>query len=192
MYTTTTHTWGNFSGAPGYTKFNFLGDLTATEMNAVLSRVNTFFTALASYLPANVTVTPQALGVHHDDKGLVTGYVTASSPGGAVTGTGTGLYSSAAGACLTWYTDGWSNGRRITGRTFLVPLSPTQTFQNDGTLSSPFMTALNTAAQGLRTGTPALVLFSHRTTKDGTELYAVPNVTSNNVVDRAGVLRSRR
>ncbi len=57
-------------------------------------------------------------------------------------------YAAAAGACINWRTNTVHRGRRIKGRTFLVPLRGAA-FEDNGTLSNATITSLTTAATAL-------------------------------------------
>jgi len=93
---------------------------------------------------------------------------------------------------VNWRTNQIRNGRRVRGRSFLVPLAGSA-FEGNGTLSASTLTSLKSAADTLRTaaGTTQLGVYARPTTKDATDgLWA--QVTANTVPDMGAVLRSRR
>lgn len=190
-YSETTAVWSGFVGAPGYTKFRWLGTATTTTADAMLAKSRAFFASLSTYLPPGVTIAHNQAVDQYDDNHDKTGTVTAPTAVTAVTGSGTGVFNARAGAWINWQTDSWAAGRRVVGRTFIVPTSPTQTWQSDGTLVASFQSALVAAGQALFTGTPTLVLPWGPRVHLGASLLGIATVTACTVKDKGGVLRSR-
>lgn len=198
-------TWAG-SGNGGVSKFKFLGALNVVQAGGVITRVNTFFNALITFLPAQVTISFPLLTQIFDEGVSTPGggaqlidEVVATAAPTPVVGTGTGVWSAASGAWINWLTTGFANGRRIVGRTFLVPLSNTNSFQTDGTLSSGLITALTNAGNTLNSGTPQHVIYFNRggpsdppKPTDKPHVFGIQTATGVTVPDRAGVLRSRR
>jgi hypothetical protein len=190
--------WQGFSGAPGYSNF-FFRDFTANneptqaQAQGGVDRVNTFLGAIQSLLPPNVNITVQpTVDVIEETNGQLTTSFTVPTPS-AVPGTSTvTTYSAPTGAVITWRTAGVRNGRRVRGRTFLVPLA-TNCYQADGTLDPTKMATLATASAALanQSGTPDLGVWARPTSKTATDgvWWVVSNAT---VPDMAAVLRSRR
>lgn len=183
--------WSGFSGAPGYTNFYFDAFGPGDEADLEVARVRAFFGAFASFLPTGVNINVQReVAVLDEATGGLLGYGMATTTPTQVGGSAAGSYSMASGAVVTWNTDSLNRGRRIRGRTFLVPLA-VGAYDTAGTLSSGFITAAGTAATNLigdGTG-PQLVIWSRP--RGGTGGVAGP-VTSYRVADRVSVLRSRR
>lgn len=193
--------WTGFTGAPGYSVFHFRDfdtvDTTlptTAQAQAAADRIHNFAVAFSRHLPAaaavqahpEVEIIDEATGRLEDVRSIVPGAKQAGSS------TNTGGYAAASGAVINWRTQGVRNGRRIRGRTFLVPLSGTA-FDSSGTLTSACMTDLNTAATGLTntSGSPDLGVYARPTAPgaaDGNWVVA----SSFTIPDMAAVLRSRR
>jgi len=190
-YTNVTAVWTGASGLPGYTKIHFLGALTSSEVTTAEDKVRAFFASMSVYLPAIVRVDVQQLAEIFDDNGDKTGTVSGSTVPVQVAGAASGAYSQATGAWVNWVTGQYVYGRPVRGRTFLVPLG-SSAFQSDGTLITGFISALQTAANTLLTGFPALVVqYNHHRAGQPTS-SGIATVTAATIKDKAGVLRSRR
>lgn len=152
--------------------------------------VKAFWTSVAAIMSGYVTVTVPTTGEEFDD---VTGLLTGSwseGTGAAITGGGSGSYAGGVGACVGWSTGGIHNGRKVRGRTFIVPLA-SNTYDSDGSLAAATVTSLNTAAATLVTaGSTKLAIWSRPS-------VAVPvggayPITAGLVKDHVSWLRSRR
>lgn len=188
--------WTGFVGGPGYTNLYFR-DFTegATDQamaDGAVAKTKTFLTSVQNYLPtAVITGVDPTVDRLEETTGELQGFFT-TSPGAAVAGGQAGVYSAASGACISWGTNGVRNGRRIRGRTFIVPLGGSQ-YGSDGTLSDTMVTALRNAATALRaeTGAGDLGIWARPTAPgaaDGVWYFA----TTSNVKDKVAILRSRR
>lgn len=113
---------------------------------------------------------------------------------------GTGGYSGAAGAVVNWKTGGVRNGRRVRGRTFIVPCYG-PAFGNDGTLADGTRLQLEASSANLINGAEVLDLgvYARPTVTRNPDGSKTKNndgvwhkVTSATVPDLAAVLRSRR
>ena len=176
-------TWSGFPGAPGYSIFY------ATPGTGISGDIKTFFTSCRTEMPSSVTITSPTGGDSFDP---VTGTLTGTWSGG-VGGTTVGMsaaaYAGPAGACVTWLTSGIANGRRVRGRTFLVPLS-SSAYQTDGSLAPGSLTALQAAADTLVSSSAGNLLVWHRPVGGGGG--SAHPVVGAKVSDRVAVLRSRR
>lgn len=188
-----TWTWGGFSGAPGYTTLYFLDPdpISQAGLDQTGARTHTFWAAIAPYLPTGVSVTMPTIleEVQSDDGELVVEHIF---PGGTtVNGSAGNTYSSAMGACVTWHSPFVINGRKLRGRTFLVPLG-SQVFSANGTLSDSIQLAIQNAGNALANATTGIDLgIWHRPTP-GLSDGSVAGVTHCRVNDKGAVLRSRR
>lgn len=193
--------WSGFAGAPGYTILHFRdfnapdpgnGDGTVEEATAAVERVQTFFGALASILPSSVSIdVEREVDVIDDSDGSLVNSL-ASTSGGIVQGTGPATYAAPVGAVVNWRTGSVRNGRRLRGRTFLVPLSSAN-FNATGVLIPAVQTIIQNAANDLASTqlTPDLMVFgrpSSATASDGVSAV----VTAANVPSLAAILTSRR
>jgi hypothetical protein len=163
--------------------------------------LHTFFEALASYIPADVTLQVDNSGdLINDVNGELTGSWSADSVA-AVFGTSSAVYAAPVGAAVTWATTTILDGSRLRGRTFLVPLEASG-FATDGTLDGTVQSAISGAAAGFVAALIGDFVIWHRprlaaaatpyhpavTARDGGHGL----VTTSSVRDKAVVLRSRR
>lgn len=191
--------WSGFVGAPGYTNLffrDFAGpedqDITEAAAGQAVARVRTFLQAIAPNFPNDVTFNiDPAVDVLEDTSGeLLTSFQTAATA--PVPGTQVGTFSSASGAVISWRTSVIRKGRRIRGRTFLVPLAGI-CFNTSGRLDAGVQGQLQTAAQALaaQSGTPDLGVYARPSGPGAVDgQWAV--VTAATVPELPAVLRSRR
>jgi len=185
--------WDGFSGAPGYSIFHFDA---AVEPNvagatAVATAVDTFYDSLTGRLPAAVTVTVEsAVEVIDTPTGQLQDVLSVPVMAGNK-GVNAGAMSSAVGACVTWQTTGVRGGRRVRGRTFLVPLHPGTNFEDNGTLIAGAVATIQTSAQALVDGEYGFHVYA-RPSGPGATDGASYDVASARVADKTAVLRSRR
>lgn len=160
-------------------------DNSAPPVAAVLSA----FGGLASLLPAGVVITVPGAGDQiRDTDGELTG-VWSASGGGTVAGTGPATAAAGVGACVSWLTGGIVNGRRLRGRTFLVPVT-SLAFDGGGHFGNATLTQLGTFANAMQASGP-LAVWHRPTSKDATDGNSY-GVVGNRVRNKVAVLRSRR
>lgn len=186
-----TSVWSGFTGAPGYTNFYFVGDAETGGIAANFA-VRQFWQELEARIPSGVTVTTEAEHANIDEStGTVTSYYTPEHEGSMATnGSSSGGYSSATGAVVGWNTDTVRAGRRVRGRTFIVPLGG-GAYDTGGSLTSIVQGIIQTAANNLlsNTGSNNMVVWARPI--NGAGGVAAP-IVSARVPDLAAVLRSRR
>jgi hypothetical protein len=190
--------WAGFPGAPGYSVFHMRdfegsGDVNGQALEGA-EKVRAFFEAIKLWLAPGVTVTSSGeVEIIEDTTGQLVDVASIATPGIVTsTASSTDRYAAAVGAVVTWRTGSVRNGRRIRGRTFLVPLAG-NSYDNNGTLHADSRAAITTAATTLRaTGTsPDLGVYARPTAPGATDgEWAV--TTSFSVPDMGAVLRSRR
>lgn len=168
----------------------------AGSAQAFATACQTFLTA-ATKKSSNGDVIPLGISISSDNVvdqlEATTGKLTGQSsvtPGTTVTGTGGQGYSAASGACITWNTGDFHNGRRIRGRFFIVPLAGVG-LDNNGTLDDTYRTAIINAANALITSAVSLVVWHRPTTKGGSD-GGSHFVQSPHVTDKVAILTSRR
>lgn len=187
----TTAVWSGFAGAPGYTNFFFDAFGSGDSAELEVARTRAFFNALASDLPESVSIqVQQEAAIIDETTGELQSYVSVDAVPLPVIGGSGASFSAASGGVVTWNTDTVVRGRRLRGRTFVVPLDTTA-YDAQGTLASSTITLMNDAAAALigDGSGPQLVIWARpRTGADG----AIGSVTSHRVADRVAVLRSRR
>lgn len=192
--------WSGFPGGPGVSTFY------VTDGTAAVGPLSTFFGAIRTAIPTDVSINIPALGDKIDP---ITGLVTGSWAGGTptpTTGGGVGAYSAPAGAMIKWLTGGIARGHRVKGRTFLVPLLGGM-FAADGTLGPDTVIMLQNAATALVSSLATNQFIWSRpalATPQWTDVHgkvhlaraahvgSVYVVTAGQAVDKSVVLRSRR
>jgi len=165
-----------------------------SEANDAAAKTHAFLTPLINVLPNVVKV--QALAeveeINESTGDLIGFWTTPTNQDRAGTASATAGWAAAAGAVISWSTAGVRNGRRIRGRTFVVPLS-NECWDVDGTIKSVPMGTLNTAATALTGGTDVtrFVVWARPTAPGATDGQAA-NVLTHRVPDMSAILRSRR
>lgn len=184
--------WTGFVGAPGYSVFHglaFEADPTA-EATSFRNAVNNFGVAISSNLPNNVSVSVDPdIEVIEDSTGILE-TVVSTAPVAATLGTGGVAYSAPTGAVINWRTGQIRRGRRMRGRTFVVPLA-SAAYENNGTLVAAARADLQSAADAfIADAGTQLVVYGRPTPLAADGMNGV--VTQASVPDMAAVLRSRR
>lgn len=183
--------WANFPGAPGVSTFYF-GSSTVD-----MSALRTFFAAFTNLIAGGVQLQiPSAGDQINDTDGSITGIWTGPAQT-VVTTTGSGAYSGASGAVVEWLSSAIVGGRRPIGKTFLVPLAQAN-YDTNGTLTSAFLTAAQTAANALIVAYAGemKVLSRPFTPPAGSpkppRVGVASTIVAARIPDLAAVLRSRR
>lgn len=196
--------WSGFPGAPGYTNLYFgTTDPLLAGAGIAASAVRTFWNSLAGMIPNGASLQVEAAVAEIEDySGEQVGELQVTPAPAVVTGTSSGAYTAPSGAVITWGTGAYRFGRKVKGRTYIVPLGA-GSYDATGTLESSHQSGLQAAAAALVGSAAHLVVYSRpRAAKaaeriDGSDAVdarvgASTGVTSATVADRAAVLRSRR
>lgn len=190
--------WDGFLGAPGFTNLFFRDFDTdtnpdAAQVSSAINKVAGFFGSIAPLLPAAARLQVQRnVDVLESTTGTLVNSIGFTGTLNAIAGTATGAIAGPAGAVVNWATGNVRNGRRIRGRTFLVPLAVTS-YETDGTLTATAINTIQDAATTLvgRTGNPDFGVWARPTQplmNDGIWVAA----SGATVPDTVAVLRSRR
>lgn len=189
--------WTGFTGSPGYTTLHFLDPdpISQAGIDQTAARARTFWTAIKAHLPSSVVVNePTILEEIESTTGALVAEHTMPA-GTPHTGVLAGNFSSAVGACISWNGFGILNGRRMRGRTFLVPLGA-NAFDPDGTLDDAVRTSIVSAGNALadagELGDGIDLAVYHRPSAVGAADGVASGVVNCSVNDRGAVLRSRR
>lgn len=191
--------WSGFTGAPGYSKFAFMPLVSPAERNAAGAAIRQFFSSQASWMLTTWSIAIDPIVQVFD---TVTGDLqreeTMTSPPATVVGTAaSAAYAGGSGFVVHWITGGTHNGRKIRGRTFMVPMVGVySTAPADGTISS----SVKSSTEGygnilIGNATAHLAVWSRYwdTAKPPNQVGgAVTAVTGCVVPDRAAQLRTRR
>jgi hypothetical protein len=189
--------WSGFIGSPGWTNFYFdSGDGTFydnAEAGNCADRVASFLNVIRPRFPDAVTWQIQSdVEAIAAPNGELVSVHNAGARAPIVGGAAAASYSGASGIVVTWRTNGVRNGRRVRGRTFLVPAA-TAAYGNDGTIGPTTLEDINAAAAQLiaAPGQAKLGVWSRPSAVGATD-GAFHVVTAASVPDMAAVLRSRR
>lgn len=110
------------------------------------------------------------------------------TPPAAVASTGSGVYSAPAGVRCEWRTDAIVNGRRLRGRTFLVPTT-TSAMDSNGTIAATALVTLASACANFFSTT----FFSNAQPCVWSRTHGIQaDITSAFLPDEISVMRSRR
>lgn len=186
-----TTVWGGFQGAPGYSNFFFTGDGSGGQAEESRSRVVGLWNAINTELPNDVTLrTDPEVAVIDEATGMTTGFITIDTPATPSTGGDSTGYSAASGAVINWLTAGVRNGRRVRGRTFIVPLGG-GAYQSDGTLTADALDALQAGAESIIGDAfdSGFGVWSRPANGSGGLFF---EANGHRILDRVSVLRSRR
>ena len=188
-------TFNGGEGGPGVATMYFLDVATAVES------VYNFWNSQAGGMPAGTTIQVESEGdVLDDASGDVTGSWTQTAAAAIVT-TSPVTYAAAAGAVISWRTGVVLDGRRLRGRTFVVPL-PSIAFGTDGVLTDAEVASLQASANSLISTQSESFVVWHRKFLGKAATSTRPArpahdgghalVSSAQVPKRGAVLRSRR
>lgn len=196
------YAWSGFSGQPGATVLHFDASTGTAQQAADAGRAFLFGVggAAVNNYPLGVKITSPTVV---DTLDIKTGFLVTSTsvtPPAVITGNGSGPFSSATGACVGWQTGDFKPTKppakpgisRVQGRTFIVPTSPTNTFDaTDGTLSTAFVGTVQSSITTLLAASPKLVIWSRPTPPAGTD-GTMSQVTGGKINDKTAILTSRR
>lgn len=184
-----------FGGAPGVATYYGLSG------PALFPSVVALWGGLAELMPASVSIKTENSGDTLND---ATGDLVGSwsiAPTTGVVGVSTDVYAAPSGAAITWLTQTITAGRRLKGRTFVVPLAGTN-YQNDGTLNAAAIVAILNRAQMFVDAQVGNAVVWHRPFAGSAATATRParpaTVGSNGVItacrvtDKVAILTSRR
>jgi len=185
--------WTNWPGAPGLSTFYLASGTTNT------APLKTFFTAIKDLFPLNLTTdVPSSGDVIDSGTGLITGGWAGSGGGQSISAASSGGYAGGSGALIRWQTNAVLNGRRLVGRTYLVPLERGVYF-TDGSLTTSAQGVISAAGQAMITAYAGALLVYGPPRDSGTNGPNDPGKAAINspiisclVPDLAAVMRSRR
>ena len=129
--------WNSAHGGPGVSVFNvrLSGAALTTGPQQIADNIHTFFADVAQHMPDDISFTfPAEVAEMNTTTGTLEAIHPVNAPA-QVTGGNANSYMGAAGTSVIWHTEAIVAGRRLRGRTFLVPLVA-GAFHTDGTLIS--------------------------------------------------------
>jgi hypothetical protein len=192
--------WTGFNGAPGFSVFHFadfnLQDAAAwTNADADLAadRIEAWADGIRRVCAAPVRLKVESdVEIIERETGQLATVVSAGIRAEMANPVTTGNYSGPTGAVINWRTAGVRNGRRVRGRTFVVPCY-SAAYEANGSLTPEARLQLEGSSQELinAAGTPDIGVYARPTGPGATDgVWYV--ATSMSVPDMAAVLRSRR
>jgi hypothetical protein len=186
--------WTGWPGANGYTTLYGNGTVPAqtfaSAAGAFMKDVALLGAAVLGAYPQVVRITQDAqLTSVEDSDGKEQGVATIT-PVAQIVGTGTNSFGASTGMSITWNTANFINGRRLRGRTYLVPLS-SGAFQTDGTLLDSYRTSALAAATAY-IGSGGQPVVWHRPTSKGATDGSNSLALSASIIDHTATLSSRR
>lgn len=118
-----TAVWTGAAGLPGYSQFYHEAGGTPGERAQVgHDAVRGFFSDLGAYIPEEINVTVDPLyQVIDETTGQMVGEEAVATPSAGVQGSYVGGWNAQVGVLVEWITGEFFNGRRLRGRTYLVP-----------------------------------------------------------------------
>lgn len=183
--------WTGGSIGSGFSNFYFTAGVGSAQqaMDAARKFLSDSYSAGAG-LPAGVNISfDPIVTVLAETNGQISN-VLAVTAGITITGSDTTRYAAVAGACVTWRTGIYLGGRKVRGRTFLVPLGGLA-LQNDGTVDTTFLGFINNAAAALVAAAPELVVWKRPSGPAAVDGVGVP-VIGGTCSDKTAFLSSRR
>lgn len=188
--------WSGFRGGPGVTTMYFLDTSTCVE------DLHTLWTAINAHLPDDVSIQVENTGdTIESTTGDLVGTWPASDEVAPVVGLNVDAYAAPVGAVVNWLTSTVSDGSRLRGKSYIVPLAGNQ-FASDGSIGTAPLSDLVTAFGNFSAGQLASFVIWRRPrdakaadgSRPAVEARAGSHglVTSVRIPDVAAVLRSRR
>lgn len=178
--------WTAPGGGTGYSVFHFTTAGASGAAQTIADDTREFFLGLQSALPDDVIVSFDSEVLDMDPSGTLQA-VWGVTPGADVNGSITSGYARAQGARVDWATDQVVAGRRLTGRTYVVPVGSVF-FDTQGLLTSAAVTDLQNAANAFISDTA-----SNRPLRVWSRTHAVDSVvTAASIPTQGAILRGRR
>lgn len=184
-----------FSGGPGLMTQYFspaVAGFNAALAQLSVDRVRDALTAGAALWNSSMTWSVDGTVDEIDEAtGTMLDSITVTSRSVAGGSVGSNQGPAPAGACVVWKTAEVKNGRRVQGRTFLVPLASGH-FEGNGTLAEAALTLCNDFGASMNdAGATDLVhvVWSRPVLGVGGTKHGI---TGYNTKDKVAVLRSRR
>lgn len=178
--------WSTPGGGTGYSVFHVSDVPSGAAAQAVADAIRQFFLTNIGLFPNEVSIAFDSEVIMMDVAGNLTA-VFPVNPGAVVVGNQTFAYNRAAGIRVDWGTGRIVGGRRLTGRTYLVPAS-LGAFADDGTVSAPTIAAVTASGQALITALDSVSNLSVWSRKHA----AVHDVLTASVPAKGAILRGRR
>jgi len=146
--------WSTPGGGTGYSVFHFQDVVSNTEAQGIADAVRAFFNTNVGLFPDDVSINFDSEVIVMTLGGVLTGVFPVTPPA-TVTGSQTVSFERAAGIRIDWGTGHIVAGRRLTGRTYLVPAS-IGAFDTTGQVTTATQAAVAAAGATLITATSSI------------------------------------
>ena len=187
--------WTGIAGMPGVTTLYCLDAL------ALVPQIGTWLAPFLLRMPTGLQARVEAKGESLEDTTGVQDGFWSVAPQGALQASAGGVYAAPVGCHINWQTNTITDGRRLRGRTFMVPMSQ-NIYSANGTMEDGNRIALQQATSEFVVATNGNLLVWRRPREavpaDGSRPAIVARagasgiVTSGAIPDKITVLRSRR
>lgn len=178
--------WTGARVGAGASVFHFESIASGTAATALAGYVRGMFDAIKGNIPDDVTISFDGEMKELDNSGTLIAVYPVTVPS-TVSGTYTGSFANGSGIVVRHNTGAIVNGRRLIGRTFIVPAGH-GSFQNNGEVLPVAQAGINTAFVNLRTSANTTgANFAVWSRKNGT----VAPVSSSQTLSRPSTLRTR-
>lgn len=119
-----TFNWSGGRIGNGASVFHFAATSSPSVAQGAVSAIHAFFNTIRTLIPSGITIT-DPLEVRVLDAGGTLVQVIPVNPQSPVLGSGTGAWQNGAGGMIRWSTASVVGGRRLLGRTYIVPMRST-------------------------------------------------------------------
>jgi hypothetical protein len=188
-------TWTGGPSSPGLTVMNVEHSGTS-DWAAAVAAVAAFWNMMKGGIPNEYSLQVEPLiEFYAEGSGQLTGeaYVGTAQTPAPIVGTGAGGYAAGVGGRVDWLTSDIRNGRRVRGRTFMVPLVSSN-YDANGQVAATNTTYWGTQAQtlidALESALCPLVVWSRPSVAN--PVGQITPVIGVSVPNKAAVLRGRR
>ena len=178
--------WSVPRGGTGYSVFHFVDAVDSSDAQGQANAVRAFFDGIKNVIPNDVTFTFDPEVKVLNSAGVLIDVIPVTVPTGVV-GANESEWAGASGFRVDWATGVIAGGRRLAGRTYIVP-SAANVFDASGNITSSAISYVQTAAAALITAASTHGVLGVWSRKNGT----TAPVTSGRVAPKGAVLRSRR
>lgn len=191
--------WSGTSGGPGVSTMGIQvtggGAISAGGVQTAVNAVRSFWDSVKGLLPNELSLRVSPICDQYEDStAVLVGSATAATPPAPVLGGSVSAYAGGVGIRVDWNTGAIQFGRRVRGRTYLVPAGQGN-FDVDGTVSAASLAVAQPAAaaliSALSTGGVPLVVWTKPNDEKGRAGVCTP-VTNGTVPDKSAILRTRR
>jgi len=187
-----------WTGLVGGTGYSFFYTSTAVDISGVISPM---FDSIKAFFPAPLIWVFDGFYRELDEGSGVLTNTVQNAPAGSVAATGTNAYAPSQGGQIVWKTNGFPHGRRIVGRTYLVPMHSSY-YGVNGLITATTVATINAAADALRSRSGNEMCVWHRPIVDKNLPPTDPNyvkrigskwpIVATSVPQKATQLASRR